>query len=579
MKMNTKTNNERIPKKLLILIALLQGLALLVLHQSIEFKFWPHGQPQWLFAFYSVAITIPTMLMLTISDRTYSIYKWMVPYSIIVFILGYYVGSQTVPLAHVRFETLLFAFVVTMCIATFKSLMYVQSFTSGEPITYSRLFLLSWRNFLTLGLSLLFMVLTWGILMLWAGLFKAIKIDFFYDLFNERWFFYPVLALANGFGVIIFRLQSNVIDTITRIQQALVKFLLVILVFVSIIFLFTLPFTGLAPLWDTGGSTLVLWMQALMLFFVNAVYQDDPKLKPYSIWIHRFIYIGLALLPIYSMISFYGLTLRVEQYGWTVSRCWAFMLWSIFAAFSFGYLWGILKLRDGWLHQLSRVNVTLGLVVLTLMLAVNSPVLDFRKITVASQMERLELGIISLSDFDYAYMRRHLAKPGYDALQSLKTEVAESNPEIALKISSFYHDQDENDKEYIKKEFILALNGIAPDSPESLINKIYEEVSNNNWNMQNNLSYHLLEVNLNSDDHPEYIFIEERERYVNLTLYYQDGGAWINRKLGTTVEDDFSYDSKEGKNKIMESLKLGDYVEIKPEWNNFKIGDQVFQVR
>lgn len=577
--MKTEINSENIPQARLILIALIQGFALLLLHQSIEFKFWPFAQPQWLFAFYSIAISIPTMLMLTLSDKAYPIYRWLLLYAVIVFILGYYIGSQATPLSHIRFTTLLFAFAITMTIATFKSLMYIQSFAIGEPLTYTRLFLFSWRNTLTLCLSLLFTTLTWGVLMLWGELFKAIKIDFFYDLFTERWFFYPALALANGFGIIIFRSQSNIIDTITRILQALVTFLLIILVFVSIIFLLTLPFTGLSALWETGGSTLILWMQALMLFFVNAVYQANPESRPYKIWIHRLIYIGIALLPIYSMISFYGLSLRVEQYGWSLSRCWAFMLWSILSAFSLGYLWSILKLKDKWLHQLSWVNIRLGLVVLALMLLVNSPVLDFRKITVASQIERLERGAVSLAEFDYSYMRRSLAKPGYEALQTLKTDIKDSNPEIALKISSLYTDTHKTQHKETKETFLRALNGLTPETPISLTDEIYSVISDSNWRIQNNLSYQLLRVNLNADDTSEYILVEERTDDIALTLYYKKAEVWVHRRLSNMSTQSLNREARQNKKSdLMQALKAADYMTVKPTWQNLQIGGQVFQV-
>src|SRR5690606_19246162 len=280
----------------MLLIALLQGLALFVLHEAIEFKFWPHDQPQWLFCFYSLAVVGPLMLLLALEQENWrKLVRWILPFTLLCGLLGYYMGWQATPLQHIRMDGLLFAFICTLGIATFKALMYAQQHASGEAFSYSHLFRFSWRNFLTLGLALLFTLSVWCVLMLWAELFKVIKIDFFHDLFNERWFYYPVLALAHGFGIIIFRNQAKVIDTITRIQQALMKILLVILVLVSLLFLAALPFTGLAPLWETGqGSMLILWLQALMLFFLNAVYQDDAAARPYPIVIHRFIYLGVA---------------------------------------------------------------------------------------------------------------------------------------------------------------------------------------------------------------------------------------------------------------------------------------------
>ncbi|MGH1374579.1 MAG: DUF4153 domain-containing protein [Cellvibrionaceae bacterium] len=573
--MESTGNSSSIPSKTLILIALLQGFALLLLHQAIEFRHWPHNEPHWLFGFYSVAVATPVMLLLGLSEHSKPVYKWAGIFTTVIFGLGYYVGHQAIPLEHIRFETLLFLFVATLCVATFKALMYVQHFAAGGPLTYSRLFLLSWRNFLTLGLSLLFMLCTWGVLMLWAGLFKAIKINFFYDLFTEKWFYYPVLALAHGFGVIIFRFQSGVIDTITRIQQAMMKFLLVILSLVSVIFLFALPFAGLAPLWETGGSSLILWMQALMLFSINAVYQDEPESQPYHLWVHRFICIGVALLPIYSAISFYGLSLRVEQYGWSVSRCWALLLWSVFAAFSIGYLWGILKLKDHWLRQLSWINVRMGLVVLGLMLLVNSPLLDFRKISVNSQIDRLKQGVVSRENFDFRYLRNELARPGYEALQVLREEVKAEHPEIALRIQSYYADKDDK-RSTSKSDFVKAITGLTEDTPEDLIDAIYVEVTKRIWQMQQTQSYELLVLDLNNDGDLEYVFAQVRQREIELAMYHNIDGRWESRVLRSIYGQ--STTSKESNARLLEALEKREYGAAANEWQFLQIGEHLFQV-
>ena len=573
--METTGNSPAIPSNMLILIALVQGFVLLLLHQSIEFEFWPHNQPQWLFSFYAVAFAVPVMLLLGLSDRVKSVYKWTAIYGVMLFGLGYYIGLQASPMAHIDYWTLLSLFIATLTVATFKSLMYIQHFAAGGPLTYSRLFLLSWRNFLTLGLSLLFTASTWGVLMLWAALFNAIEINFFHDLFTERWFYYPVLALANGFGVIIFRYQASVIDTITRIQQALMKFLLVILALVSVIFLCTLLATGLSPLWESGGSLLILWMQALMLFFINAVYQDDPEAQPYHLWVHRLIYIGVALLPIYSAISFYGLSLRVEQYGWSVSRCWAFLLWAVFAAFSVGYLWGILRLKDHWLRMLSWINVRMGLVVLALMLVVNSPLLDFRKIAVNSQIERLEQGVVSLDDFDYRYLRRQLAAPGYQALKTLQAKHKETRPDIALRIDQLYT-SGEHPTVTTKENFIRAVDGITENTPEALVNSLYEKLTDNRYYIKQFHSYRLHETDLNNDGNSEYVFFAFRQSGVQLTMYYQSAGQWQSRSLrslgGKCIH------GKEELAQLMEALENSEVEATTPKWQHFKVGEFVFQV-
>jgi hypothetical protein len=572
--MNDSTTVPTLPKPLLLLIALLQGLLLFVLHEAIEFKFWPHDQPQWLFSFYSMVVVAPLMLLLALEQKNgRKLLPWVVPFALACGLLGCYVGWQAIPLEHIRMESLLFAFVCTLTVATFKTLMYAQQHATGEAFSYSHLFRFSWRNFLTLGLAFIFTLSVWGVLMLWGELFKVIKIDFFYDLFKERWFYYPALALANGFGIIIFRNQAKVIDTITRIQQALMKFLLVILVLVSLLFLAALPFTGLTPLWATGsGSLLILWLQALMLFFLNAVYQDDAAARPYPTLVHRFIYIGVASLPIYSAIAFYGLTLRVEQYGWSVGRCWGFLLWGFFALFSLGYLWGIIKQRDAWLERLSWVNVRMGLLVLVAMLLINSPLLDFRKISVASQLARLDAGKVKLVDVDFYYFRRELARPGYTALQKIKADVAETHPEIVIKIDDVYRNY-QSDKPIVSREtFLVVLN--KPDAeiiPDDLADALYQWVGAYQWRERDIDKYHLVRADLNRDGHDDYALLQASGTYLSGSLFSLVEGEWKVFEMTASGVSQM--------NNLEELLKLNQVEVVTPEWQLLKVGDLVLHVR
>lgn len=559
-------DEKNIPASLLILIALLQGLSLLLLHQAMEFKFWPHTDPAWLFCFYSMAFTGPVMLLLGLTQgKLLALGKWVLPFTLLAGGLGFYIGSQATPLVHVNYDSLLFAFVLTLGIAVFKTLMYTQQFISGEPFRYSHLFRWSWRNFLTLALAMLFALCVWGVLMLWALLFKAIKIDFFWDLFTEPWFYYPALALAHGFGVLMFRRLSHVIDTITRLQQALMKFLLVLLVLVSILFLGGLLVAGLQPLWESGGSQLILWMQALMLFFLNAVYQDDAAERPYHRWVHRFIYVGVALLPIYSAISFYGMMLRIDQYGWTISRCWGVLIWLLLALFSIGYLWGIARYRDNWLQQLSRVNVTMGLVVLALMVMVNSPLLDFRKITVASQLQRLNSGELKPDDFPISYFRYQLARPGYLALQDLKENYADSNPELVLRIDDYYHDRQESARGFKKEDFLAAVEVISGEIPDALIETLAKDLADNVWAVQNIKKYYLLPVDANEDGQLEYLYVQEYSNSYQNRLYFFAEEKWQAQKYHDVYEKD--------KNpQFIKALKSGEYKLVEPQWQDIEIG-------
>lgn len=572
MELNQQDKSTPLPSKLMIMISLMQGLGLLYLHQAIELHYWPHGQPEWLFAFYSVMFIWPIMLLLGLDQHNgRAMVKVTLPFALLSGLLGYYVGHQVTPIEHIRFNALLFSFVLTMAIATFKALMYSQQWARGERVTYSALFLWSWRNFLTLSLALLFAGSFWLLLMLWASLFKAINIDFFSDLFEQRWFYYPAIALANGFGIIIFRKLTHIIDTITRLQQALIKFLLVLLSLVSLLFLGALPFTGLEPLWESGGSSLILWMQALILFFVNAVYQDEPDNWPYSVWLHRFIYISIAILPVYSLISFYGLSLRIDQYGWSLSRFWAYLIWFLLALFAIGYVWGIAKYRDSWTHQLSRTNVAIGLVVLLVMLSVNSPLLDFRKMVVADQLQRLADNKVSVEDFDLSYFRRHLARPGYEGLQTLKAKYGETHPGLLIRINALYADSNNEQPSSTRDEFIAAITLLSDNPPEALLTAIYKQETKNHWNIQQTQQYFLKALDLDMDGDQEYLWIEKKYEHTVIKLFFQQDQQWKSSYLGSFRKD------KDNLDQFYQALLAGEIKVAPSRWNDVIIGGQRFR--
>lgn len=567
-------NSQPLPVKLMVLIALVQGLLLLMLHQALGLNLWPKSSPDWLFSFYVMAFAGPLMLLLGVnSGQIVQWFKWVTPITLLLGLAGFYIGYQSTPVEHIRNESLLFAMIISLALSIFKMQMYLQQKIAGGVFTYSNLFRWSWRNFLTVFLSLLFAAAFWGILMLWAGLFTVIGIDFFYNVFTKSWFYYPAIALAYGVGIIIFRRLSHVIDVITRLQQALMKYLLVVLIFVSIIFLVSLAFTGLQGLWNKGGSYLILWLQALILFFVNAVYQDGSESRPYHPVIHRFIYCGILLLPVYSLISFYGLALRIDQYGWSVARCWAMLVWFFLTIFSVGYVWGILKNRDAWLRQLSSINVVVGIVFMVSMILVNSPVLDFRKITVASQLSLLEQGRITLSALDINYFRNQLARPGYHLLQDLVKKQGKDHPEFVSRVNNHYSGGKEEEQLETRAQFVASLKIKANSVPPDALLTLIHNASRKQHKRDSDVRY-LTEVDLNSDNVMEYLFAEGDDHWTTVKVYYYENNQWNFSDV--TIQG--SYDRYIDR-KLINTLQDTGVEVISPKWSDLKIGDMVLRVK
>jgi hypothetical protein len=566
--------DNQIPKPLIITISLIQGILLTLLYQSVEHKIWPGTEPLWLIPLVTISISLPLLTLLSITKTNgKATLKYLLPFTLLLSSLGAYVGYQQEPVEFVNNSSVIAIFCFTALIASFKALMYIQQYLSNEEISYSSLFKLSWRNFIIFGECWLFVLIFWGILHLGAGLFSVLEIEFFKELLRKDWFVIPVLNLAFGFAIIVFRNIISTVDNISTILKTLIKFLLPALTIVSLGFLATLPFTGLDTLWKTGsGSLLVMWLQALTLFFVNAVYQDASHERPYHSILHRLIFIGVAVLPIYSLISFYGIWLRIDQYGLTVDRCWAVLICFLLACFSFGYLIGIIKKRDAWLETLSKVNISMGIVVLVFMLLVNSPLLNFQNISASSQLSLLHKGKITYEEFDYHYFDRSLGRQGYIELQKLKSELKVSAPDKIAIIDRMYVNHENVDKEELNIEDFKQFVNYWPSEhefPNGLIEAVYNDETKSEWTTYRGNTYYFIAKDLDDDSEIDYIVIEENNNSTSADLWFLKDKQWKSKYMQT---------SNPNENKFIKDYLLNNKVEaVKPKWKNLKVGDLTFR--
>lgn len=566
--MDSTDTQTGLPKRLMLTLSAFQGIALTLLYLSVEHQWWLGQNPTWFTALATFAFSFPLLMLLcTTRENAVQAACYILPFTLLLSLLGAYVGFQNEPIEYVSNESAMFIFGFTALLACFKGLMYIQLRLSGTPLTYASLFRISWRNFLIFVESLLFKFIFLGILHLGAGLFSIVGIDLFSTLLDKAWFTIPVLCLAFGFAVVIFRNIIHTVDNIATILQTLIKFLLPALSIVSLGFLITLPFTGLTALWETGNGTfLVMSLQLLSLFFINAVYQQGEKNQPYHLLLHRLILTATALLPVYSLISGYGLLLRIMQYGWTLDRCWAVLIWVLLACFSFSYLVGIVRLRDQWLSALSKINITMGLVFLAMMLLVNSPILNFQYIAAQSQLARLDKSATTFDKFDYYYFENNLGRQGYLAIQTLKTQVAETNPEILAIIERMYIPAPEGDKDITEEAFIARINYWPDDAsaPPSLLTALYEREVGNDWQDHRTFSYYLLRIDMNEDGEVESIFIRENNHTTQATLWLLNNEEWIAHYMP----------SVNGKAALLQpALENGDVKVVEPTWYDVQIGD------
>jgi hypothetical protein len=434
--------SANLPKRLMLIIALFQGLFLLVLYRIEKADLWLNTMPAITFPLWSIALLLPLMLLLSLNKANVrATFVTCSGYVSVVALLLIYVGSQASPVDTFPIGSLIATTVMTLFIASFKALMYCQRFASGLPRQYSTLFVLSWRNLLVPALAGAFTLLCAGILFLWAALFNTIGVDFFSYLFGRDWFLFPVLAAAFGVGVIVFRELDHVLDVITRLVQESISLVLPLLVLISIGYVISLLVVGTDLLWKTGwGTAQMLWLTALTLFFVNAVYQDGRVPPKYTSPIHYIVAAGVCVLVVPAALSGYGLYLRLDQYGLTVDRAYAMIVWLLLSLFVLGYVVIIVRRRSEWIAELGKVNQAMSIVIIAVLLITLSPVLDLRKMSLSSQLGRLEDGTTLPARFDVNYVRENLASPGYEALAQLKETATDRTLLANLELDHRYPD-------------------------------------------------------------------------------------------------------------------------------------------
>ena len=560
------------PTRLLLGVSLAQGLSLYLLYASVEAQRWPSKAPVYSYPLWTLAVLAPLLLLLSATRANLvATAKNTAAFCVVLTLLAVYTGWQARPFGQFPVYSLTFVYMVTVSIASFKALMYLQQRADGAALSYPALFTHSWRNFLTGVFAAVFTLTFWLILLLWGELFLVIGIDFFDELFEQDWFIIPAATVALGIGVLLLRKLTRIIDNITVLLRDLTKLLLPLVLGVAVIFLAALAFTGLDLLWDTGnGTVLLLWLLALTLFFINAVYQDGRGAAPYPLLLHRLVYLAVCATPALSGLACYGLLLRIQQYGWSVERCWAFVTWLVLSLFSLGYVLSIARRRDAWTHGLARVNVAMGIVVLGIALAANTPLLDFRKISLASQQGRVDSGEIELADFDFWYAKHHLARPAYLSMQAIKAEIGDRDPGLLAAIEDPQRRTAE--PESIDADELWRRMVYRParfDLPVEVQRLIIE--SNTQFRFE--FEPVLIATDLNEDGASEYVLLivnTDAERLWSARFYHRVEGRWQKGFLAYLRPD---------KDALTAQLREGEITLRDPEYKDLSVGGVILRPR
>jgi len=395
---------DRATQWLIVVIAELAAIVLLVLHEGID-RQWPGFADQGLrMLLYTLAIAPPLMLALMV-ERLGECFSYLAIGLLAGVLAGIalHTGNDCLP-GRWGCNSVSWPYWYSLTVALFVLLPFLQTWRdagSRLPIglPYSGLYHHAWDNALALAASAAFIGAAWAVLWLWGALFALIGIPEFRELFEKPRFVYPVTGLITGFGLVMSRAQAGALRAVLRLCLSLARALLPVVMGLSLLFLLVVTLKGPEALWQTGrAASLLLWLVLFGVVLANGVYQDGGAEARYPRWLRTFVSAGLLSLPAHAALAIWAISLRVDQHGWTPERLTALMVAVILALHALLLAWAALPARDGrWLARLSVGNPLMAGVVVVLVLASQSPLLDFRAITVHSQLARLERGEVSLA--------------------------------------------------------------------------------------------------------------------------------------------------------------------------------------
>ncbi|WP_105169879.1 DUF4153 domain-containing protein [Pseudoalteromonas sp. T1lg23B] len=578
---NITTDYSKSQGNWLLLCALLQGLGLLLLHQALSFD-WPiTSSPSLLFACYAVLLTGPSILIYGVNKDSHRVfYNIVITFSLTSALLGVYVGSQAL---HPKFPDLAlhgFGFAAVMSLLTFKVFIFASSIHLQDhqwQICYSRLISNTCRLLITITLASIFTLLVWLIIVLWAELFNKINITLFKDIFYEPWFIYPILSLAHAIGVLRVRRSNKIVSTANQLIQTLSFALLPLLLLLSSVFLVAIAFVGLTALWNSGGSNLVFVLTALILVTLNLAFQDSKQTPKMHRVAYLLILAGIAILPVYLAISGYGLWLRVEQYGLSISRLWAIFMWVFLTLYLTCYSISIIANTRNWLDSLATINTRLGLLLIAALLVSQSPILNFKQLSAQNQLARIHAGITPVEDIDVYYFAHELGVAGRDVLKEIDAHFTEQHPQLGARIEAALNNVAKHDTPVENSQTLLSALEVHGEIPKaslepSLVSAMQSYANEHSATIANSSQLILLPVELTSDKRSEYLLIMKQPSYSELALFYLEQEQWHSRSMY------FHYTNEHSDKELIKALLAGDYEITPAKFNDIRVKDTALKV-
>ena len=407
----------------MIFIGLLQGALCYLLMTYLV----PHNDG-WLFYGMPATIAITSALLLTVvSFKQRALWYWMALIFVVVLAMSVWLKWQVEDSDKWRQHEVFKFYGWRLLLMAMLALPWIQYSlrASRQQTRYAQFYTQLWLNTLTLLIVFISNGLFWLVLLLWSEMFKLVGIPFFSTLFFDTdWFGYVAFGLITALAVVLARTQSRLVTAVQKLLTFIATGLLPLVALLALMFILTLPFTGLEAISQRVSAAGLMSTLTLLLLLLMAIVREPQKeALPYPGALRYLSKCSLIVAPIYTLIAGWSLWVRIQQYGWTPERLYGVLVVVVLLVWSFGYLASILRRGRNPLELQGKVILGVSLLALGLLVLLSSPVIDAWRISVNSHMGLYHSGKIK-PDQVSLYMLDHSGKPGRAALEALQKDVA-----------------------------------------------------------------------------------------------------------------------------------------------------------
>ncbi len=508
----------------------------------LSYEFWPDGVGQRAVVAAVLFFVSGFALILQLSWTGKDVKRQLVVTTVapLVFALGAFWVWLQIPIGEVPYrsdEIRAPSWIAGAVAALFLITPFIQIFlrTGRRVYPYEELFSGFWNNLFTVAIGGMVIGAFWAVILLWSELFKLIDVTFFEDVFTGAAFVCLCLATVFGYALALGREWEKLAATSRNVLLSVLKALMPLLAIIALLFLVSLPFTGLQPLWDTrhASATLLALIGVTILFF-NGAYQDGLGDPPYSPSIRRLVEAALVAIPVLAAITFYALYLRIDQYGLTLGRFYGVLFAAAGMLCGLGYAVAVFRKSGAWMDAVPKVNMRMAWMVVVCAVLSHTPLLDPMRWSARNQFRRISAGDVDAAEFDFGYLRFELGHIGFEMLERIEglTDHPQANI-IAERINTTREAESYADVRPQPETLLDATDIFSLDTttapPDSLVQYVVTHLTQFQADAcEANGDCTLFPVNLDNDEALEFVLLLSGDQNYSMLAFDQGTeGKWM----------------------------------------------------